>query len=357
MTLDRDLSGWLDGAAPALDAGAAEPAELLRRLSRSGLFRIGAARDAGGAGGALSSAVEALAQVSELSLAAGFVTWGHRTYIEYLLQSPNGALRERLLDGLFVGEVAGATGLSNAMKFLAGLEELQIVAEPEGDGFRLSGKLPWVTNLQQGSYVVAAAVERRDGKPFVASIAHDLAGVERSPDLDLMGMRATATAAIRLSDVSIARDDVIAPDAQAWLPAVRPAFLGLQCGMSIGLARRTLAEARAAAGAGRHVLQPEIDAVGERLAAATRALYDGLDDGSFKGRPAELFRLRIALCDAATAAALLELQANGGKCYLTEPGAGFARRWREAAFLPVITPSLVQLKAALAAQRDAGRAA
>jgi len=31
--------------------------------------------------------------------------------------------------------------------------------------------------------------------------------------------------------------------------------------------------------------------------------------------------------------------------------AGFGRRWRDAAFIPVITPSLVQLKAALAARR------
>jgi heme oxygenase len=51
----------------------------------------------------------------------------------------------------------------------------------------------------------------------------------------------------------------------------------------------------------------------------------------------------------------LELQASGGRAYLTGPGEGFAHRWREAAFIPVITPSLVQLHAALAGQ--AARAA
>ena len=37
---------------------------------------------------------------------------------------------------------------------------------------------------------------------------------------------------------------------------------------------------------------------------------------------------------------------------LPEPaGDGFARRWREAAFLPIVTPSLVQLKTELAKRR------
>jgi len=40
----------------------------------------------------------------------------------------------------------------------------------------------------------------------------------------------------------------------------------------------------------------------------------------------------------------LELQAWGGQAYLDEQAPGFARRWRESAFIPVITPSLAQLE-------------
>lgn len=357
MSLDPALASWLDDNASALDAGTGEPATLLKRLADAGLFRIGAPVELDGSGGDISDAVEALAQVAGRSLAAGFVFWGHRTYIEYLLQSPNAALRDRHLKRLFDGSLAGATGLSNAMKFLAGLEELQITAASAADGFALDGKMPWVSNLQIGNYLVAAAVKGPDGTPFVASIAHNGAGVERSPDLDLMAMRSTATAAIKLAGTPLPAGDVIAADAKGWLPAVRPAFLGLQCGMSIGVARSSLAEAAAALGSGRHVLQPEIEALATRLEASTRALYDGLDEGVFRTRPADLFRIRIALCEAATEAVQLELQASGGKCYLVAPGEGFARRWREAAFLPIITPSIVQLKNALAGQIQAGRAA
>jgi heme oxygenase len=49
----------------------------------------------------------------------------------------------------------------------------------------------------------------------------------------------------------------------------------------------------------------------------------------------------------------LELQASGGKAYLTAYGEGFARRWRESAFVPIVTPSLVQLRAELQRQASA----
>ena len=77
----------------------------------------------------------------------------------------------------------------------------------------------------------------------------------------------------------------------------------------------------------------------------------GLRAGTYVGAAARLFELRIALAEIAQEAVTLELQASGGRAYLAKPGESFARRWREAAFVPIITPSLVQLKAALATQR------
>lgn len=348
---------WLAAEANALDRDEAVASSLLPQLARAGLFAIGAPKCFGGDGGQTTDAIEAIAAISEISLAAGFVFWGHRTYLEYLLQSPNAALRERLAPPILRGEIAGATALSNAMKFLAGLEGLQIEARETQGRFVLHGKMPWVTNLRKEGFHVAAAVARQDGSSFIASLRHDMPGLARSGDLDLVAMRATNTAAVGLAGVVITEDDIIAPDAEAWLPAVRPAFLGLQCGMSIGLARRALSEAHTAAGAGRSVLSPEIDALSQRLAYETQRLLSGVRQSNFQADPAALFRIRIALADIVAEAVRLELQAGGGACYLSPQGDHFARRWREAAFIPVVTPSLVQLKAALAAQAALGRAA
>lgn len=349
-TLDPALRAWLDESAAALDQGTADPAAVLPRLAGAGLFRAGVPQALGGAGGDVTDAVGTIAAVSERSLAAGFVAWGQRTFIEYLLQSPNEALRDRLLPALLAGEVAGATGMSNAMKALSGLEEIGIAARRDGANHVLDGRLPWVTNLRAQGFYVAAAVAPEGGEPFCVVLPSDAPGLVRSEDLNLMAMRATSTAAIDLRSVPVGPEHILHRSAKFWLPRVRPAFLGLQCGMSIGLARRALAEADACGGAARHVLHEPVAGLASGLAAQERTLRGGLRDGRFVADAPSLFRIRLALADIVAEATGLELQASGGRAYLTVPGEGFARRWREAAFIPVITPSLVQLRAALAGQ-------
>jgi alkylation response protein AidB-like acyl-CoA dehydrogenase len=348
------LLEWLDDHAAGLDDGRADSAVLLPRLGEAGMFGIGVPAEFGGQGGDVTDAVEAIAAVSARSLAAGFVFWSQRSFIEYLLQSPNAALRGRLMPALLRGGVAGATGLSNAMKALAGLEPLQIVAAPENEGYRLGGRMPWVTNLRAEGFHVAAAIAHGGGSgALVASLPHDAPGLRRSEDLSLLGLRGTSTAAINLRAVPLAPADIIHPDAATWLPQVRPAFLGLQCGMSIGLARRALQEAADQGGAAREVLRQPVLLLRQRLAAEEASLREGLRAQTFQTRAAPLFELRIRLAGLVAEAVGLELQASGGRAYLQPQGEGFARRWREAAFIPVITPSLVQLKAALAARPGA----
>src|SRR5690606_10091772 len=118
----------------------------------------------------------------------------------------------------------------------------------------------------------------------------------------------------------------------------RPAFVGLQCGMSIGLARRALKEAANCSGAGRAVLGDSVAAAQARLGQAEAQLFAGLRSHRFAVDPSALFELRIRLAEVVEEAVSLELQASGGRAYLAGPGQDFARRWREAAFIPLITP-------------------
>jgi alkylation response protein AidB-like acyl-CoA dehydrogenase len=350
--LDEDFAGWLAAAADRLDTGAEDPQAVVPRLCDCGLAGAGVPVARGGLGGDVVDGVAAISAVAEESLATAFVLWGQRTYIEFLLQSPNKSLGENLLPDLLAGRLAGATGLSNAMKFLAGLEPLQISAEPDGDMLILNGKMPWVTNLRPQGFHVAAAVDHKDGGAFVASLAHDDPGLQRSDDLSLLGMRSTNTAAIKLADVRIDAERILHPNAQEWFPRIRPAFTGLQCGMSIGLARRSISEAARSTGSGRSVLGPPLAAVSQRLSQAENRLIAGLRSREFEADAASLFALRIELAEIVSEAISLELQASGGRAYLSEPGRDFARRWREAAFIPLITPSLVQLKTALLERRQ-----
>lgn len=348
------LAAWLARHAAALDTDAAHALELVPRLAAAGAFRAGVPAAEGGAGGDLGDAIGWIASLAWHSATAAFVCWGQRTFIEYLLQSPNAALRARCLPALLDGTLAGATGLSNAMKYLQGVEALQIDAQPDPaqpSHWRLAGRLPWVSNLRPDNFVVAAAVARGE-RAAVVALPHDAPGLARSADLDLIALRGSHTAALAFDAVPLDPAWVIHDDAQAFLPAARPAFLGLQCGLSIGLARRALDEARAATDSSRDVLGDELDAAERTLDDAAGQLVEGVLDGRFRAEPARLFALRIALAGCVQDALELELQASGGRAYVRRDGAsnGFERRWREGAFVPVVTPSLVQLKAQLAAQ-------
>lgn len=346
---------WFSTHAEAYDRGTADADQLVPELGRRGLFRIGVPQDLGGAGGDTFDGVEAIAQLAERSLTAAFVCWGQRTFIEYLLQSPNAALRERWLPALLAGEFAGATGLSNAMKYLSGIESLQLAATPRAGRWQLDGRLPWVTNLRKAGFVVAAAVERADGTPLVVALADSQPGITRSADLDLIALRGSNTAAIDVRAADIGPEHLLHDDARAFCPTVRPAFLALQLGMSIGLARVALRTAGAQGQGAHRVLLPRVAAVADELEHLVAQLRDGLAARRFVAEPAALFRLRIRLAEIAQTALGLELDASGGRAYLRDQNRDFARRWVEGAFIPVITPSLTQLQGEL--DRHAGACA
>jgi alkylation response protein AidB-like acyl-CoA dehydrogenase len=230
------------------------------------------------------------------------------------------------------------------------MEPLQINATPAGDGWTLDGKLAWVTNLRPQRFVAAAAVAPVNGAPpAVVAFASDASGVQRSANLQLIALRGSHTAAIRLEQVAAGADNIISAAAPEWLPRVRPAFLGMQCGMSIGLTQASLESAARVAGNARGgQVVDSIAAAQHTLAELTRQLLEGVADGRFVAAAPALFRLRIALAELVQQALSLELQAKGGHAYLEQEQDGFARRWRESAFIPVITPSITQLQAALA---------
>lgn len=352
--LPEDLRAWLGASAEGIDLGEVPAEEILPRLAAAGLTRVGIKSELGGTGGDAVDAVKSVSALAQESLAAAFVLWGHRCYAEFLVKTDNEALRQRQLPRILNGEIAGASALSNVMKYLAGLEPVQVLARETEAALEISGKLPWVTNLRTQGFFVATAADRENGRPtMIVALAHDDAGVERSEDLQLLGMRSSNTAAVNLSRVHIGRDRIIAENAQQWLPDVRPIFIALQCGMAIGLAERALEEACRYGGGGRDVLAADLAELRDKLTDAAEALYAGLRNNRFVTHPASLFELRIRIAQIVSDAVTFELQAGGGRCYLSGPGRNFARRWREAAFIPLITPSIVQLRTVLATTKVA----
>lgn len=347
--LSTSFIEWLQENAENLDQSNERADLLIRKIAAENLFKIGVPQALGGSGGNLVDAIKAIAEVGNHSLAGAFVSWGHRTFIEHIIASQNPVPRETYLADLLSGNLTAGTGLSNAMKFLSGIEELNVTIREENGKRYLNGRLPWVTNLRSDRFVASFVAGFENGNtPIVIAIPSTAKGLTRTKELEFMALQGTNTTALVFENVKLQDEWILADNAPEFLAATRPAFLGLQFGLPFGLVEKSLAEIEKSLSF-RGILTPEWQAQVDALNDIKTRLFNGLnEEGYFVRHPKELFQARIDIVDVVAKTILLELQASGGRGYLKCDTSGFSRRWKEAAFLPVVTPSAVQLRLVLA---------
>lgn len=86
-------------------------------------------------------------ETAKVCMTTAFCLWCHLAALTYLRKTDNETLRTKILPLLERGEVLGATGLSNPMKYYAGLEKLHLTAARVDGGYVVNGILPAVSNL------------------------------------------------------------------------------------------------------------------------------------------------------------------------------------------------------------------
>lgn len=341
-----EFLSWLDDQADVIDQASGGPADqLLQRIAKEGTFQLALPRQVEEGKASQQDYIEALAELAQHSLTAAFIAWGHGTFIDNILKTDNPYFREHYLDKLLTAEYAGATGLSNAVKYLTNLEELNVEIVEEGGKLYLEGRLPWVTNLRADHFLAVFAAGFSDGRePYVIAIPSEAVGLTRSDDLEFVSLQGANTAALNFDHVELKEEWILSKTASTFLAKNRPTFLGYQLGMAFGLAERSLAEVEKTLSQ-RNVLEEEWQEQVTALKGIQTRLYAGLaEEGYFVTHPKELFQLRIDIVDVVAQSLLLELQTGGGRGYFSQSQSGFIRRWREGAFLPIVSPSAVQLR-------------
>jgi alkylation response protein AidB-like acyl-CoA dehydrogenase len=280
-------------------------------------------------------------QVSAQCLSSGFALWAHRMVIEYLaVARPDAAVGAALAE-LSGGTAVGSTAMAPALREVAGIEPVPVLARPgPGGSVVLSGDVRWASLLFPGAYVVLPA-RFDDDRRIVAVIGIDDPGVTVAPPPRLLALGGTATSSLRLDEVRVPGLHVLSWDMRAFVGAVRPTFLLLQSAFCSGLASRSLGEVRTRAGGPEWVFDDELD----DLTAAHRTIrdrYRELSENDCVPTHRDLLRLRLDAMSTAVRAVQLELSALGGRGYLADSPT--ARRLREAAFLPVQSPTEAQLR-------------
>lgn len=335
--------------AGAVDRGEADLWDGLRELGAMDLLTA-----------PLPLAAELTHALARRCTASAFALWGHRSSLAY--HEAAGATPP---EGAADGSVILASGMAPAFKEEAGIGEVPLVAtDPAGtdreDGpgpgpITVSGVLPWCSNLGPGGWVITP-VRWEDGRRAVVRLPRDAAGVRVKALTGLTALDGTSSGVLLLDGVRIDAGDVLTRDLPAFVDRVRPAFLQIQTAMCLGLAGAALDAAEDAADdVARDVLREELAEVAadrEALRADLERGIAGASDPAGGVGARELVRVRLEAALLTGRATRLEQKVVGGRGYAL--ASETSRRAREAAFLPVQSPTETHLRHLLARSAEAG---
>ncbi|MCG7431665.1 acyl-CoA/acyl-ACP dehydrogenase [Kocuria indica] len=301
------------------------PFETLRELGQRGLL------DQGLGGADLRGQAAVVFDLAAECTATAFSLWGHRSGLEYL-----DAVGAPVASELRTGDVPLCSAMAPAFKAAAGIGEIPVTLTRRGDHLVLDGTVPWASNLYPDAVVILPVV-REDGRPAIVRTRVAARGVSVRPLENLMALNATASGILRLEGVEIdAEQDVLTEDVPGFLATVRGPFLLLQTSFCLGLSAAALTSARENLGGVGEMFREDLD---DAVAKQQRLRADlvRLAREPRAAAPRELLQLRLDAALLTGEATRLEAKIVGGRGYaLSSPT---ARRAREAAFLPVQSPT------------------
>ncbi|MBU9722411.1 MULTISPECIES: acyl-CoA dehydrogenase family protein [Bacillaceae] len=183
--------------------------------------------------------VEVVKETSRFCMTTGFIIWCHLAALTYLRHSDNSFLRNNILPQLESGETIAGTGLSNPMKYYAGLEKLHLSARQVVGGYVVNGTLPSVSNLGDDHWFGVIA-EVSDNQRVMLFIPCNAEGLSMKEKIDYMGINGSGTFACRFNEVFIPEEQVIAENADQFVKRIRPSFVVYQIPLGLGVIQSSL---------------------------------------------------------------------------------------------------------------------
>lgn len=323
-----------------LDRGETDTREDVALLGSLGLLDLGFGE------GPLAEMVAVIEDVAAESLSAGFGVWAHRMCLEYVDRGP-AAVRERYRDRLASGNTIGVTAMAAGLRQAAGLGDVPLIATVVDEGIEVSGPIRWASNVFDDAVIVFPA-RGDDGSTYVAVVDADSSGVCINPAPELLALGATASTSLVFDRVFVPASQIISTELTPFCRSIRPTFLALQTSFCSGIAGTSLTESAALLTGLGEEFADEHARLEDDCRSLRNRLYDfatRIDDTPVR----DLIQLRLEGSQVAVAATRLEATLRGGAGYAAKHPTN--RRFREAAFLPIQSPSEGQLRWELAQSR------
>ncbi|MGL4323421.1 MAG: acyl-CoA dehydrogenase family protein [Beijerinckiaceae bacterium] len=336
--LQRVMADALSPLVRRIDAEGYYPETVMHALGAAGVFSHHADMQTATTG--LASAADNMATVGTVCGSTAFCTWCQDALVWYLAASSNSGLQKRLLPQLSHGSTLGGTGLSNPMKSFSGLDQLALKGTRVPGGWRVTGKLPWVSNLGPNHFF--ASVFLAGERPVMAVFDCADAAISLVPGGTFIALEGTRTYSVLVRDAFVPDDNVLAEDGLTFVQKIRQGFVILQMGMAIGAARAAARHMHEDAGR-RSVLAAlplSADTIDARADSLMARVHQRAKEALDASRSAflETLKLRLAGSQLALEAAQANLIAHGARGYLK--GSHAERLHREAHFIAIVSPSI-----------------
>ncbi len=329
-----------------VDLNGRYPRDFLRELGLAGHY---SSRETGPANRAHRN-LWLIEEVAGACNSTAFALWCHLTGLTYVQEGESNYLKETLLNKLESGQVLCGTGLSNAMKFYAGLESLKLHAQRVAGGYQFSGILPYISNLANDHWFGCVAEVDKQQR-VAAFIPCDLPGLTLSERQGFMGLNGTATYHCRFVQAFVPDHYVINHDADALVKRVQPGFILTQVGMGLGLSEsiiKGIERLSKKTGHSNHYLPQQAEPLRERLQTIRIQAYRAAEFNNADGSSVrEIMAIRLDSAYLALDAAQAAMLHIGGAAYLRQSAA--SRRLREAYFVALVTPTVKHLEKLLRA--------
>ncbi|MGE7604838.1 acyl-CoA dehydrogenase family protein [Peribacillus sp. NPDC097675] len=325
-----------------IDADAFYADGFLKKLGEAGLFSSINKQDKE----MLLDEMHVVKETAKVCMTTAFCLWCHLAALTYIRKTDNLEIKNKLLSSFENGEILGATGLSNPMKYYAGLEKLNLSAEPVEGGYIINGVLASVSNLGENHWfgLVAGVSEN---KRIMGVVPCNVSGLKLKEKVDYLGINGSSTYACAFNDVFIPKEWILSENADLFVEKIRPAFIAYQIPLGLGVTQASI---------------ELIEKVGQKQNGCNLYLKTQSDDLQEEARKLEEKVLTIFnrdeslnwkdVADIRLKVAYLTLKAvqtnmlhNGSAGYLKDSAP--SRKLREAYFFANLTPTVKHLEKVL----------
>lgn len=342
MPLDdasRFLSEWVRPRAGAIDQDVDALREALAEMGRRGLLGLRVPRDLGGQEFSPLDFRRFQEGSARASGALAFLESQHQSACSLVARSSNESLRARLLPKLARGEETSAIAFSHLRR--AGPPP--VLATPAPGGYRLDGRLPWVTGWGLFTFCVTAA-PLPDGRIlFATHPLGDSATMTASPPLALASMSVTQTVTVDLRGFFVPESDVVDVHPATWIQENDRIAIALQSPLALGCAQAAVDVLRAEAGRKASAVMSEAaDRLQRELDACRDEAYRAMEENAEMERGLKARSAAIELAGRAAHAAVVAAAGAGNQ--MSHPA---QRVYREALAFSVLALSPPIQEAAL----------